>query len=66
MLGINISSDSRSEGISLFKRYTHRIHVWYIYLHLVDFYGFHVGKYTIHGSYRIGSTQSSGFARLAG
>ena len=24
----------------------HRIHVWYIYLHLVDFYGFHVGKYT--------------------
>ena len=23
-----------------------RIHVWYIYLHLVDFYGFHVGKYT--------------------
>ena len=21
---------------------------WYIYLHLVDFYGFHVGKYTIH------------------
>ena len=22
------------------------IHVWYIYLHLVDFYGFHVGKYT--------------------
>ena len=30
---------------------THRIHVWYIYLHLVDFYGFHVGKYTIHGSY---------------
>ena len=42
MLGMNISSDSRSEGISLFKRYTHRIHVWYIYLHLVDFYGFHV------------------------
>ena len=25
---------------------THRIHVWYICLHLVDFYGFHVGKYT--------------------
>ena len=24
----------------------HTIHVWYIYLHLVDFYGFHVGKYT--------------------
>ena len=25
---------------------SHTIHVWYIYLHLVDFYGFHVGKYT--------------------
>ena len=25
---------------------SHRIHVWYIYLHLVN-----VGKYTIHGSY---------------
>ena len=27
---------------------SHRIHVWniYIYLHLVDVYGFHVGKYT--------------------
>ena len=25
---------------------TLRIHVWYIYLYLVDFYGFHVGKYT--------------------
>ena len=48
MLGMNISSDSRSEGISLFKRYTYRIHVWYIYLHLVDFYGFHVGKYRYH------------------
>ena len=23
----------------------HRIHVWYIYLHLAKFYGFHVGKY---------------------
>ena len=23
----------------------HRIHVQYIHLHLVDFYGFHVGKY---------------------
>ena len=26
--------------------YTHSIHVWYIYLHLVDFYGKLVGKYT--------------------
>ena len=24
----------------------HRIHVWYIYLHLVDFYDLYVGKYT--------------------
>ena len=31
---------------------SHTIHVQNIYLHLVDFYGFHVGKYTIfHGSY---------------
>ena len=29
----------------------HKIHVWYICLHLVDFYGkCTVGKYTIHGS----------------
>ena len=28
-----------------------RIHVWYIYLHLVDLYEINVGKYTIHGSY---------------
>ena len=27
---------------------THTIHVWYIYLHLVDFYGKLVGKYTSH------------------
>ena len=25
---------------------SHTIHVWYIYLHWVDFYGFHVAKYT--------------------
>ena len=25
---------------------SHRIHVWYIYLHLVEVYGIHVGKYT--------------------
>ncbi len=29
---------------------THTIHVWYIYLHLVDFM-VNVGKYTIHGCY---------------
>ena len=32
--------------------YPHRIHVWYIYLHLADLYG-KCGKYTIHGSYGI-------------
>ena len=34
---------------------SHRIHVWYIYLHfLVDFYGFHAGKYRlIHGSFGV-------------
>ena len=26
---------------------THRIHVWYIYLHLLSFLAIHVGKYTI-------------------
>ena len=32
----------------------HRIHVWYIYLHLVDFDGKNVGKYTtIHGWYGV-------------
>ena len=30
---------------------SHTIHVWHIYLHLVDFYGKCIGKYTIHGSY---------------
>ena len=25
---------------------SHTIHVWYFYLHLVDFYGVHVGNYT--------------------
>ena len=27
---------------------THRIHVWHIYLYLVDFDGINVGKFTIH------------------
>ena len=26
---------------------SHTIHAWYIHLHLVDFYGFHVGKFTM-------------------
>ena len=30
---------------------SHRIHVWQIYLHFGDFYGFHIGKiYQSHGS----------------
>ena len=29
----------------------HRIHVWYIYLHVVDFDGKLVAKYTKDGSY---------------
>ena len=30
---------------------TRTIHVWYIYLHLVDLFMVNVGKYTIHGCY---------------
>ena len=41
----------------------HRIHVWYIYLHLVDVYGFHVGKYTIHGSYGYHKTMFNSHTR---
>ena len=29
----------RSKKVCVWLRDTHRIHVWYIYLHLVDFYG---------------------------
>ena len=29
----------------------HRIHVWYIHLHLAWIYGKCIGKYAIHGSY---------------
>ena len=28
-----------------------RIHGWYICLHLAEFYGFHVGKYTLNIPY---------------
>ena len=47
-----------------------RIHVWYIYLHLVDFYGKLVGKYTIHGSSGLMNIQgllfdSKGFANCS-
>ena len=33
------------------RNLTHTIHVWYIYLHLVDFLMANVGKYTRHGWY---------------
>ena len=29
----------------------HTIHVWYIYVHLVDFCMVNIGKYTMHGCY---------------
>ena len=32
-------------GRNIWFSNTHTIHVWYIYLHLVYFYGFHVGKF---------------------
>ena len=32
---------------------THTIHVRYIYLHLVDFYGINVGNYTIHECFKL-------------
>ena len=50
---------SGGQGLFWFGRgrlkivHSHRIHVWYIYLHSIDFYGINVGKYTIHGSYGI-------------
>ena len=49
------SSEKKNAGFSI----PHRIHVWYIYLHLVDFYGFHVGKYTIFPWIRHGILQVS-------
>ena len=33
---------------------THRIHVWYIYLHVPYKLTMHVGNYSIHGSFGIG------------
>ncbi len=38
---------------------TRTIHVWYIYLHLVDLFMVNVGKYTIHGCY--GNVSPPGF-----
>ena len=37
---------------------THRIHVWYISLHLFDFYDKCIDKYSIHGSYGWGMLQN--------
>ena len=41
--------------VVLTSDHTHRIHVWYIYLHLIDFM-VNVGKYTIRGSYGVEPT----------
>ena len=38
---------SKTQNLVFFLATLHTIQVWYIYLHLVDFYGFHVGKYTV-------------------
>ncbi len=43
---------------------THSIHVWYIYLQLVDFM-VNVGKYTIYGCYGIDTPPKCGY-RLVG
>ena len=37
---------------------THTIHVWYIYLHVVDYFVVNVGKYTIHGWYGLSLIQN--------
>ena len=46
-------SDLSQFSASVDHAVTHRIHVWYMYLHLFDSYGFHAGKYTMDpmGSY---------------
>ena len=41
---INMSHEHKKT--TLFYSITHTIHVWYIYLGLADFYGFHAGKNT--------------------
>ena len=64
------------QAVMLVFRGAHRIHVWYIYLHLL----YHkiqpnVGKYTIHGSYGVynypgkcwlGDDLASGFGAIEG
>ena len=52
-LEVRINGD-RISGLYTPKEYlpfTHRIHVWCIYLHLPQKSTLHVGKYNIHGSY---------------
>ena len=34
--------------VSYFNYITHKIHVWYIYLHLIQFFMVHEGQYAIH------------------
>ena len=49
----NWESQSKSKIVSNRERFklSHRIHVWYIYLHLSWIYGKCIGKYSIHGSF---------------
>ena len=45
--------EALSKRIMLQRPSTHRINVWYIYLHLVDFYGKCREIYQSHGSYGV-------------
>ena len=47
-----------------FQKKKHTIHVWHIYLHVLDFYGINVDKYTVlpmdgMGLVSFGSTSTS-------
>ena len=46
LFGYEINQKLSHFGKKSSNSISHRIHVWYICLRLVDFYGFHVGKYT--------------------
>ncbi len=44
---LDVLQNMRCEDFTNHKN-TQTLDVWYVHLHLVDFYGFHVGKYIIH------------------
>ena len=47
-------NDTDKLGFTCWKAITHRIHIWHMYLHLVDFFdGRCIGKCTIPGSYMV-------------